>query len=493
MGITFYKFHRPLIWIFIFATGISAQGPDTLWTKTYGGYYREYGYSVQQTNDGGYIVVGTTQSYGAGGYDIWLLKLDINGDTTWTKTYGGYYDEIGCAVQQTTDGGFIIVGKKNNYGSTYDDFWLVKTDINGDTIWTRSYGGNYNEIGRSGQQTSDGGYVIVGSTRSYGQGTPTYTNIYLVKTDTNGDTIWTRVFGDSGFVDDYAYDITQTSDGGYIIAGCSGLDTEFDLYLVKVNSDGDTLWTKKYGGSGQEIGYSVIESGGGYIVAGYTNSYGPNPSNYYLLKIALNGDTIWTRVYNGGGDEHAHSVQETYDGGYIIAGYTELPNVYQQDFYLVKTDAYGNTIWTKVYPKAYHSDVPYQIQQTNDNGYIIVGYTHYWYFGEPRAYEQIYVIKTNPAGGIEEHHTGCKKTSFKIIPNPVVGSAIIEYGIPRSTLLTITIYNSLGQKIKTLSVKDNSLTQQIMWNGFDDFNNKVPSGIYFVRFGDTTEKLIKIK
>ncbi len=219
----------------------------------------------------------------------------------------------------------------------------MKTDINGDTIRTRSYGGNYNEIGRSGQQTSDGGYVIVGSTRSYGQGTPTYTNIYLVKTDTNGDTIWTRVFGDSGFVDDYAYDITQTSDGGY-----------------------------------------------------------------------------------------------------IIAGYTELPNVYHQDFYLVKTDAYGNTIWTKVYPKAYHSDVPYQIQQTNDKGYIIVGYTHYWYFGEPRAYEQIYVIKTNPAGGIEEHHTGCKKTSFKIIPNPVVGGAIIEYGIPRSTLLTITNYNSLG-------------------------------------------------
>ncbi|MGB9721013.1 MAG: T9SS type A sorting domain-containing protein [bacterium] len=479
--------------IFLFITLAFPGGPDTLWTEEYGGYYAEYGYSIVQTFEGNYIVVGITESYGAGGFDIFVIKLSNDGNVVWTKTYGGPNDDIGRSVIQNTDGSYVIVGKKNNYGTTYDDVWLLKLNAMGDTLWTRCYGGNHNEIGYEVQQTSDGGYIIVGATRSFGSGVPTYTNGYLIKTDANGDTLWTRVFGDTLLVDDYGLSVKQTYDGGYIICGCSGLHPQFDLYLVKTNNNGDVLWARKYGGSGQEIGYSIIESNGNYIVAGYTNSYGPNPSNYYLLKIGQNGDTIWTKVYDGGGDEHAYSIQNTSDGGYIIAGFTWQP-VYGDDFYLVKINANGDSIWTKIYPRAYHSDVPYQIQQTDDNGYIIVGYTNYWGFGKLRGYEQIYVVKTLPDVGIDEEISSSKKIFLKIRPNPVVDGAMIESYIPQKCITNIEVYNILGQKIKTITEKiENPGIYRIMWDGRDEHKNNVSQGIYFIYCNGEGKKIVKIR
>lgn len=484
------KFYYASAWLFFFITEVLAQGPDTLWTRAYGGGNVEYGYSVKQTFDGGFIAVGITKSYGNGGYDIWLLKLNADGDTIWTKTYGGPYDEAGYSVLQHPDGGYIVAGWKTNDSTDDSDIWLLKTDINGDTIWTRSYGGYHNEYGGySVQLTTDGGYIIAGKTYSFGQGVPMYSNIYLVKTDANGHTLWTKVYGQDGLVDDIAYGVIQTSDGGYIICGCTGLQTQYDIYLLKTDANGDTVWTKKYGGSGQEVGYSIIESDGAYIVAGYTNSYGPHPSNFYLLKIDASGDTIWTKVYDGGYDEHGHSVQQTYDGGYIIAGYSG------DDIFLVRTDADGNPLWTKTYPKADHSDVAYEVQQTTDNGYIIVGYTHYWYYGKARAYEDIYLIKTEPEGGIEEK--GCskhKKTLFKIIPNPMTSSALIECYLSKSTLIYINIYNILGQKVRQILNKtEGPGTYRMMWSGYDDYNNKVPAGVYFVEYNGLVKKLVKVR
>src|SRR4030042_1816215 len=125
MRFKYCKLPSVIVWLLLFINRFFAQGPDTLWTKTYGGDNVEYGYSVKQTSEGGFIVVGSTKSYGNGGYDVWLLKLNADGDTIWASTYGGPYDEAGHFVLQNSDGSYIIVGRKNNYATTYDDIWLL--------------------------------------------------------------------------------------------------------------------------------------------------------------------------------------------------------------------------------------------------------------------------------------------------------------------------------------------------------------------------------
>jgi len=367
-----------LLGLFLASTAIADPG-DTLWTRTYGGYDWEEGHSVQQTSDGGYIVAGYTRSFGAGSDDVYLVKTDANGDTLWTRTYGGSSSDLGESVQQTTDGGYIIAGKTHSFGARWGDVYLVKTDANGDTLWTRTYGGGSEDWGHSVQQTTDGGYIIAGRTSSFGAGGYDF---YLVKTEANGNTLWTRTYG--GRSCDKAFSVQQTSDGGYIISGDTGSWGAGwgDVYLVKTDANGDTLWTRFYGGWDMEHGWSVQQtSDGGYIVAGYTYSFGAGNADVYLVKTDANGNALWTRTYGGGGYDFGRSVQQTTDGGYIIAGYTDSFGAGNYAVYLVKTDANGDTLWTRTY-EGYNHEWGYSVQQTSDGNYIVTGYTRSFGAGE---------------------------------------------------------------------------------------------------------------
>jgi len=357
----------------LFVSTAAALDPgDTLWTRTYGGSASEQGYCVQQTTDGGYIVAGYTYSFGAGGYDAYLVKTDANGDTLWTRTYGGSSTDMGWSVQQTTDGGYILAGMTTSFGAGSDDVYLVKTDADGDTLWTRTYGGSANDMGCSVQQTTDGGYIVAGYTESFGAGE---SDVWLVKIDANGDTLWTRTCGGRDY--DYGWDVQQTSDGGYIVTGYTesfGAGSD-DVYLVKTDANGDSLWTRTYGGSDDDQGYSVQQtSDGGYIITGETDSFGAGSSDFYLVKTDANADTLWTRTYGGSSTDMGWSVQQTSDGGYIVAGYTYSFGAGGYDFYLVKTDANGDTLWTCTYGGT-DSDMGYYVDQTTDGGYILAGMT----------------------------------------------------------------------------------------------------------------------
>ena len=211
--------------------------PAQAWERTYGGSYVEVGLSVQQTSDGGYIIAGGTYSFGNPGGDVYLIKTDASGDTIWTRTYGGSDWEVGRSVQETSDGGYIIAGQRGLIIDTLADVYLIKTDASGDTIWTRTYGGSKQDGGYSVQQTSDGGYIIAGWTASFSY---PYVDVYLIKTDASGDTIWTRTYG--GNDADGSNSVCETSDGGYIIAGYTrsfGAD-EADVYLIKTDADGNS-------------------------------------------------------------------------------------------------------------------------------------------------------------------------------------------------------------------------------------------------------------
>ncbi|MCK4397008.1 hypothetical protein KAW96_10515 [candidate division WOR-3 bacterium] len=305
----------------VYLIKVSKYG-QLLWEKTYGGMSDDKGISVYETSDSGFIVTGYTASFGPGSYNVYLIKTDKNGDTLWTKAFGAVgYDE-GKSVLQTIDGGYIIAGFTEFFGSGNSDIYLIKTDEDGNLLWEKTYGGSNRDKGMSIQQTLDGGYIIAGITDSF----PAFnTDICLIKTDENGDILWERIYGREYF--DWCHTVQLTSDGGYIISGLTCLDSSDigDVWLLKTDKNGDTLWTKTYGGLDKEDGYSVQQTfDGGFLIGGYTSYY------CYLIKTDQLGDTLWTEILKPG---MIKSIQKTSDYAYIAVGWTSGKN---KDVYIVK-------------------------------------------------------------------------------------------------------------------------------------------------------------
>jgi hypothetical protein len=311
---------------------------DTMWTRTYGGAGHDMGASLLQTAEGGYVLTGYWASDSSGS-ELWLVKTDSSGDTLWTRTFGGDGKDYGWSVLQTADDGYVIAGLTWSFGAGGADFWLIKTDSSGDTMWTRTYGGTSHDEGFSVVGTADGGFVVTGCTGSFGAGDG---DVWLVKTDSSGDTMWTRTFG--GADDDCGYSVAQTSDGGYILVAetrSSGAG-ETDAWLLKTDSSGDTLWTRVYGGVRSDECYSLaLAADGGYIIAGSTRSFAAGESDVWLLKTDSLGDTMWTRTYGGADFEVGKSVAKTADGGFVITGHNIYVADGPGDLLLIKTDSAG--------------------------------------------------------------------------------------------------------------------------------------------------------
>ena len=206
------------------------------WNKIFGGNGNDRAYAVQQTSDGGYVIAGWTSSYGAGSADAWLIKTDADGNMLWDKTFGGIGLDVAYALQLTSDGGYILTGDTNSYGAGSSDFWLMKTDVDGNMLWDKTFGGAKDDEAYAVQQTSDGGYILTGFTYSHGAGS---SDFWLIKTDADGNMLWTKTFGSEGL--DWAWAVQQTSDGGYILAGytTSYGAGSFDVWLIKTDAEGN--------------------------------------------------------------------------------------------------------------------------------------------------------------------------------------------------------------------------------------------------------------
>ena len=311
--------------------------------KTYGGINSDEGYSVQSTSDGGYIISGRTSSFGAGNVDMYLVKIDSHGNLIWAKTFGGVFNDYAWCAQQTSDGGYIIIGGSYSFSGTTSDVYLVKTDASGNAQWSKTLGtpGNDNEYW--GQQTEDNGYIIVGYTGNNG-------DIYLLKTDSTGNLIWTKTFGGTNV--ENGFYVQQTSDAGYVIVGSTQSfgQGSFDVYLLKTDSIGNLLWSKALGGTGSDEGYCVQQtSDAGYIITGKSTAFCPDTSEICLIKTDESGNLLWSKTFRGPtAFNFARSVQQSLDGGYVIVGSTQSFS-HEYDIYLLKTDTTGNLLWSKTF------------------------------------------------------------------------------------------------------------------------------------------------
>lgn len=378
------------------------------WIKTFGGEYRDFGESVQQTNDEGYIITGYTESLGTGGWDVWLIKTNKNGNKMWDKTFGGTNDDCSYYVQQTNDNGYIIIGWTESY-SYYRNIWMIKTDSNGNKIWEKTFGSTNFSMGLAVQQTADGGYILVGQILS----DISFMDVLLVKTDGNGNEEWNRTFG--GIEDEQGFSVQQTIDGGYIITGQTmsfGTGAQ-DVWLIKTDNNGIELWNKTFGGQNHDysFGLSVKQtSDDGYIIVGDTLSFLTGSVDVWLIKTDSNGDKQWDQIFGGTSTDEGNSVQQTTDGGYIIGGNTWSFGIGGINVWLIKTDSYGNKLWDRTFGLLGYCR---SVQQTTDGGYIIAGYT------ESNFNNDVLLIKTNSKGKLKttlSNHL-CLQRLFWRLPN----------------------------------------------------------------------------
>ena len=361
------------------------SGGEIIWEKFFGGSELDEGFDVKETPDGGFIIVGYTYSFGAGGSDVYIVKTDGDGNEQWSKTYGDVYDDEAQSVVVTSDNGYVVVGTKRV--SEYDtDIYILRLNTGGDTIWTRTYGSMVWDHAYDVEVTSDGNYVLAGSyTIAYN-----FRDVCLLKFDDNGDTLWLKTYGTSNF--EYGYSVIQTSDGGYAITGYRNISGtgNYYIYILRTDSNGDTLWTKIHGDTDDDEGYEILEEpGGGFTIVGQWETDGN--IDVCLLKTDDDGNEVLKRSYGGSVGDHGHSIQHTANGGYIIAGRSFSYGEGNGDIYLIRTDGNGDLAWTGTYGGSGY-DCAFSICPTSDGKYVVVGYKDQ----RPSSSYDVWMLKVEP-------------------------------------------------------------------------------------------------
>ncbi len=308
----------------------------TEWRNTFGGKYDDEGEDIIKSENGGYLIAGSSESFqGRAQYDFWMVKTDSKGKKQWDSGFGGKYDEKCYSVIQTDDGGYMMAGSTITYGARGNDYWVVKTDEEGNKLWSRAYGGDGDDICRSIIKTKDGNYLLAGYTDSFGdpgQGA------YLIKIDEDGDVIWNRTGG--GTFDDYVYDVMQVEDGGYVYVGSTtsyGAGEE-SFWMVKTDSKGIEEWNYSSDGDFDEVAYAVDQSQEGtYVMTGYTSSYGKGGKDLWVVEISQEGDSISKQTFGSGGDEVAYAIDISGEDKFALAGYTDSFGAGGEDYWVVQT------------------------------------------------------------------------------------------------------------------------------------------------------------
>ena len=363
------------------------------WAKSYGGSDTDIATSVQTTADGGYVVAGWTNSFGYSNYAAWVLKLNSTGNITWEKAYGGSDGYRAYWITETGDGYYVVAGYNESYDTYKFDGWVMKLNSAGDVVWQYSYGGNSGyEILYYVQETDDGGFILAGYSSSFSSGGDR--DAWLLKLKSDGSVAWSKTYG--GNYDDEFYTVREVSDG-YIAVGYSesySANEDRDVWAVKVDTNGNILWQHTYGGGSDDEGYAINRTSNGFVIAGYTKSYGAGGEDVWIISTDSNGNVLWDKTYGKNKDEEARSICVLNDG-FAIAGFTDSFGAGYFDYWLIKTNASGGIVWQKTYGGNDY-DRSYSLEHTADGGFVLAGYTGSFGAG---GYD-VWVVKVSGSGEI---------------------------------------------------------------------------------------------
>lgn len=498
-------------------TFLFGQTPEIDWKKSFGGSNFDYANDIILTSEGNFMIAGITRSddgdisHNIGGDDFWLIHMDSEGNLIWEKTFGGTDYDRASEVIETSDGNFVVVGLTwsddvdvtENKGMS--DVWIVKFDSEGNLIWEKSYGGSADESASSIEQTTDGGYIVVGSSRS-NDGDLTSNkgdaDVWILKLDSEGDLEWQKSYG--GNDQDWAASVKQTTDGGYIVGGTSkstngdpienkGWD---DMWILKLDSSGEIEWQKIYGGSDYEVVNSVLQTeGGGYMVAGYTWSDDGDVSHQYgvrdiwVLKLDSEGSLIWEKTFGGSNEDTAYSIIPSVHGGFVLSGFSSstdgdlTSNNGGSDFWIVKIDDAGNLEWQQSLGGSLQ-DWAYAAVEDNEGALVVVGHSASsdGDFSENKGQTDVWVVKFEASIiGISDH----LNSNIEIFPNPTIDFLNLNLGTEIENV-RISITNVSG---RTMMNKDYKNVQNLTLD-FQSYS----SGIYFLNIENNTgiKKSLKI-
>ncbi len=430
-----------LILLALIGPGPMAVSAQNTWTKTIGTTNNDEGTCVQQTFDGGYIITGSTFPNQPWDSDLYLVKTDDNGDVIWTKTFGGSGNDSGIDVKQTTDNGYIIVGITSSYGAGNYDVWLIKTNSLGDTLWSNTFGGGMNEFGNSVFQTDDGGNAIMGSTNSFGAGG---SDLLIIKTNALGDSLWSQTYG--GPYHDIAFEAQATFDGGFILAGYTQLQGFMDnhLWLLKLYSNGEIEWSQTYDGNLATSADSVKETAdAGYIVTG-------GEQDVFLLKTDMYGDTLWSKSFGGARNDGGYSVIETAESDFLVCGTSSSFSADGDfDLFLIKTDIGGHTLWTNTYGGV-GAEIGFSVIEAFDGGITACGYTSSYGAGGKDVW--LLHLDADGQGGMTDI-SALNPGGYQLgqnFPNPFSNTTTIDYFIPTSGNVSLQVYDLYGKLLITL-------------------------------------------
>jgi hypothetical protein len=501
---------------------ISSLAYSQIFQADYGTAHNEDAYAVDVTPGNGYILSGSSYGNGTGGTDAMLTKTDSAGVLEWSKVYGGAGNELAIYVKAVPGGGYVFSGETFSSDPAGDAF-IARTDANGNLLWWKNYGTAGYDIAYDIKPLADGTFIISGLVEN----PVTSYDALVIHADANGDTLWTRMFAASGF--EHAVKVIPTSDNGFLFCGkmftYANVPGWSDVWLVKMDANGDTLWTNIIGGPVWEEAMDVIESNGGYVFCGGESSFGSGLYDVFLMKTDLSGNLLWSKSYGGPYIEDCYSLVEVPSGGYAMAGYTEsfgpgnIRGTDSSNAFVIRTDFNGDTLWSMSYGGLLKEEC-FSIANTSDGGFAIAGYTGS--FGDSlNGY--IFTLDSSGYSGCNErrahpdiltnsaytqiHHSvsvlrGLNKTvpvittSTPVIrdsilcpgplqvfemqnaavvaafPNPASDVVNLKWnGNNRNDVIEISVYNSIGEQVK---FETRSFSNEISISTTD-----LPGGIYF--------------
>ena len=356
--------------------------------ETFGGADPDFGKSVIQDIDGGFAITGCKGVYDISSRDLWLIKTDIYGNEEWNRIFGGEAFDSGEDLQQTNDEGFILTGWTNSYGAGDYDLWLVKTDADGNEEWNYTFGDTGEDRGFAVKQTADFGFIVAGFASLSRNGE---SNAWLIKTDSTGSQEWGKTFHLNYF--DCAYDVDQTTDEGYIMTGnTTSLGTSYG-WLIKTDENGNEEWRTDFPGLDVKACYSLAKSGdGGFVVTGYTEG-SQDDTDVIIIKIDEYGDTEWHVTYDDSGNEKGNSITVTSESNFIVTGYKENVSGDMSELLLLKLTGGGNLAWSKIFDLSLR-DYGYDVIEASDSGYVVTGMTEIDEEGE------VLLMKTDENGNV---------------------------------------------------------------------------------------------